>query len=154
MSEESVAGSAVMPSCLRGFFRSEHHNWEGGKDQSEPRGDNHTLTKEIIMFCSWAGRLRVWDTNVTLRSALLPYTLGSCASVLIALRWTLRLSDDAEPFYKTSCDRCSRELQKWCFLAKPTSSFRSDLNENCCIYAKTSFPAFTGLALMHFTFSL
>lgn len=35
-------------------FPSEHHNWKE-KDQRKPRGDNHTLTKEIIMFCSRAG---------------------------------------------------------------------------------------------------
>lgn len=43
---------------------AEQHNWRQ-KDQSEPGEDNHTLTKEIIVFCSRTGQLRAWDTNVT-----------------------------------------------------------------------------------------
>lgn len=59
-----------------------------GWGRSKPRADNHILTREIIMFGSRAGQLRVSDTNVTPLSAPLPYMLRSCASVLIALPWT------------------------------------------------------------------
>lgn len=93
-----------MPSRLDGVFfffssPSQHHNWGGG-DQSELRADNHILTREIIMWGSGAGQLRVSDTNVTLLSAPLPYMPRSWASVLIALPWTLWLSDGAGPSLK------------------------------------------------------
>lgn len=91
--------SPALASCLHVFFPSQHHNWRE-KDQSKPRGDNHTLTKEIIMFCSRAGQLRVSDTNVTLLSAPLPYMLRSCAPLLIALPWICDSQMVQNPFIK------------------------------------------------------
>lgn len=64
---KTIAGSGSTLSCINVIFFSppaEQHNWRQ-KDQSEPGEDNHTLTKEIIVFCSRTGQLRAWDTNVT-----------------------------------------------------------------------------------------
>lgn len=49
-----------------------------GVYQSEPRAFNHSLTREIIMFRSRAGQLRVSDTNVTLLSAPLRAEVIKC----------------------------------------------------------------------------
>lgn len=94
--------SGIVPSRLGGFFPhpSEHHNWRGKKAQSKPRGDNHTLTKEIIMFCRRAGQLHVSDTNVTRLSA--PLVLHAEVMCLCVNYFATALSDRAEPLDRTS----------------------------------------------------
>lgn len=96
--------SGIMPWCPDGFSpKSTIIGGEGG-GPNEPRADNHILTREIIMFSSRAGQLRVSDTNVTLFSAPLPYMLRSSrASVLIACHGLCDCQRVQCPF-KTSWD--------------------------------------------------
>lgn len=96
--QESDTGNGIMPSYPDSSFPQSTVIGEE-KSLSEPRADNHILTREIIVFSSRAGQLRVSDTNVTLLYASLPYMLrSSSACMLIAFPWTLIRRECRPPF--------------------------------------------------------
>lgn len=93
---KNIAGSGSTLSRINVIFFfspfAEQHNWMQ-EDQSEPRADNHTLTKEMIVFCSRTGQLRAWDTNVTFFSA------SYCKNMCLYVNCFALACDDARPHW-------------------------------------------------------
>lgn len=90
LSEKTNAHSGGTPSRIYVIFfffftPAEQHNWRQ-RDQSEPWEDNHTLTEEITI-AERDGHVLWTQMSHFAR----PPTVRSCASVLIALLWSLRL---------------------------------------------------------------
>lgn len=80
MSEECV----FMPWC---HLRSEHYNWKE-KDQRKPRGDNRTLTKEMITFCSRAAhKCHTAFCPLALHAEVICLCVNYIAMDFVNLRW-------------------------------------------------------------------
>lgn len=137
--QESDTGNGIMPSYPDSSFPQSTVIGEE-KSLSEPRADNHILTREIIVFSSRAGQLRVSDTNVTLLYASLPYMLrSSSACMLIAFPWTL-IRRECRPLSNLWRSQPAHFFIILGFLARPILRFRAGLNPHH-LYIKPSFPS-------------